>query len=82
MVNQVDRPRARRRRSLSHQCPDCHQVWALQVIEHPAGRVVRCRFCLAVREVLPPAEAQVGPARDFGACGAAPDRWLAGSIGD
>ena len=26
---------------------------ALQVIDHPAGRVVRCRFCAVVRNIIP-----------------------------
>jgi Zn ribbon nucleic-acid-binding protein len=37
--------RSRRRRSLAHQCPHCRALWALTVVLHPSGPVVRCRHC-------------------------------------
>lgn len=36
------------RRALAHQCRDCRRHWALELIWHPAGQVVRCRWCAAV----------------------------------
>jgi len=41
------------RRALAHQCRACHRPWALRVIDHPAGKVVVCRFCSTVRGHLP-----------------------------
>ena len=45
--------RARRRRSLGRRCAHCHRAGALQVVGHPAGSAVQCRYCAVVREVLP-----------------------------
>ena len=50
----------RRTRALAHQCPTCRRLWALQLVEHPAGAVVVCRHCSAVRSSLP---VRVGRAR-------------------
>jgi hypothetical protein len=30
-------------------CPACHRPWSLTVVEHPAGRVLLCTRCSAVR---------------------------------
>ncbi len=38
---------------LAHQCPACHRNWALQVVDHPSGKVVLCRFCATVRATIP-----------------------------
>ncbi len=45
--------RQQRRRALAHQCPACRRHWALRLVEHPAGSVVVCRFCSAVRRSVP-----------------------------
>jgi uncharacterized Zn finger protein len=45
---------ARRRRAAAHQCPHCSAVWALRVVAHPAGAVVRCIDCGQVRNAVPP----------------------------
>jgi hypothetical protein len=45
----MDARRKRLRRTLAHQCSECHRHWALELVDHPAGFVVRCRYCLAVR---------------------------------
>ena len=36
-------------RSLAHQCHACRRHWALQMIEHPSGKVVLCRYCSTIR---------------------------------
>jgi len=46
--------RARRLRSLAHQCPECRSLWALTVVVHPSGPVVLCRHCGHVRAQRPP----------------------------
>ena len=47
-------------RALAHQCPSCRRNWALRLVEHPAGAVVICRYCSAVRSSIP---ASTGRAR-------------------
>ncbi|HEX6874268.1 MAG TPA: hypothetical protein VF165_01295 [Nocardioidaceae bacterium] len=36
-------------RTLGHQCHACRRHWALRIVDHPAGRIVLCRFCSTVR---------------------------------
>jgi len=43
----------RLKRALAHQCPDCRRHWALQLVEHPSGKVVLCRYCGAIRQSIP-----------------------------
>jgi hypothetical protein len=44
-------------RALAHRCPTCRRDWALRLVEHPAGDVLLCRYCRAVRRVVVPAQA-------------------------
>lgn len=46
----------RRKRALAHQCPTCRRHWALQLVEHPSGKVLLCRYCSAVRQLFPAAD--------------------------
>lgn len=43
----------RLKRALAHQCPSCRRHWALQLVEHPSGKVVLCRYCRAIRHSVP-----------------------------
>jgi len=45
----------RLKRALAHQCPTCRRPWALHLVDHPAGKVVLCRYCRAVRKAIPAA---------------------------
>lgn len=50
-MTQTSTARARRRnRALAHQCQSCRRLWALHLVEHPAGAVIVCRYCSAVRQ--------------------------------
>ncbi len=44
--------RERRRSTRAHQCPTCRQFWALRLIDHPAGFVLKCRYCGYVRRLV------------------------------
>jgi hypothetical protein len=39
--------------ALAHQCHACRKHWALQVVDHPSGKVILCRYCKAVRASIP-----------------------------
>ena len=43
----------RLKRALAHQCLNCRRAWALQLVEHPSGRVILCRYCGAIRQSTP-----------------------------
>jgi hypothetical protein len=45
----MDARRKRLRRTLAHQCAECHRLWALELVDHPAGFVARCQYCHTVR---------------------------------
>ena len=67
-----------RRRVLAHQCAACRRHWALRVVEHPAGTVVRCRFCGALvrpdhADAPRPSGAPLRRSADGAAPGAHPD---------
>ena len=53
-MTQTTTARTRRRnRALAHQCRSCRRLWALHLVEHPAGAVIVCRYCSAVRQRVP-----------------------------
>lgn len=45
MTRAVVELRRQRRRVLAQQCSGCRRHWALQLVDHPTGFVVRCRYC-------------------------------------
>lgn len=47
---------------LGRQCPDCRRYWALVIVEHPAGKVLVCRYCSRAHAVDPAPAAQLRPA--------------------